>query len=91
MLNDYLSKRFSTEHPVVAYFGDQYTSDVHWSNGAHTNWHGIAVIEEIMFQEDYEDVSQMEPIDPKLIPYKKYWGDCYFIHSKKDPKKNWYV
>jgi len=47
----------------VAFFGDQYTSDVHWSNGAHANWHGIAVIEEMMLQEDFEGVSHLEPLD----------------------------
>ena len=91
LLNQYLSKKYKKEHPSVAYFGDQYTSDVHFSNCAHPNWHGIAVIEEFMFQHDYEDVDNLEPLDPKLIPYTKYWGDCYFIHSLENPNKNWYV
>jgi hypothetical protein len=64
---------------------------VHWSNCAHPNWHGIAIIEELLFQEDCEEVDELQPIDPKLIPYTKYWGECYFIHSKANPKKNWYV
>lgn len=48
MLNEYLKLKFNKDEPQVAFFGDQYTSDVHWSNGAHANWHGIAVIEEMM-------------------------------------------
>ena len=91
MLNEYLKQKYNKDQPQVAFFGDQYTSDVHWSNGAHANWHGIAVIEEMMFQEDFEGVSHLEPLDHQLIPYTKYWGECYFIHSKDDPKKNWYV
>jgi hypothetical protein len=91
ILNSYLSKKYNKEHPQVAFFGDQYTSDVHWSNCAHPNWHGIAIIEEMMFQPDFEESDHLDPIDPKLIPYTKYWGDCYFIHSKANPKKNWYV
>ena len=90
MLNEYLIQKFDRDDPQVAFFGDQYTSDVHWSNCSHPNWHGIAVIEEFMLQPDFEDVDGLEPLDHKLIPYEKYWGD-FFVHSPENPTKNWFL
>lgn len=48
----------------------------------------------MMMQPDYkviEQASPFAPLDPKLIPYNKFWDENYFIHSEKEPRKNWYV
>ena len=74
--------------------GDTYTSDVYWAVQNNPGWHSIVVIEEISMAEDYQQIEEEspfeEPLDLKLIPYDKYWGD-FFIHSKEEPKKNYYV
>ena len=93
ILTEYLKKKYSKQRPIVAFFGDQYTSDAHWGN-QNDGWNGIAVIEEIMLQPDYKEIEDAGPfgaLDHKLVPYDKYWGENYFIHSSSNPKKNWYV
>jgi len=53
---------------------------VSYSN-ALPQWDGIAVVEELMLAgEDYAKIEEACPLpklDPKLIPYDKYWGDYF--------------
>ena len=89
LLNDFLKEKYKKEDVKVAFFGDQYTSDCHWSNTVQ-GWDGIVVIEELAQCEDYQDAPDLEKIDPKLLVYDKYWGN-YFFHDAEKTSKNYFV
>ena len=77
----------------IAYFGDEYVNDIHWAN-ATPGWSAIATVEEMCMAEDYgivEANTALPPLDPQPIPTAEYWGSEFFLHSKENPKKNWYV
>ena len=88
LINNFLSKKIGHQ-PKVAFFGDQYTSDVHWASSV-DNWHGIAVIEEMSWAPDF-GLQDDEKTDFHLIPYEKYWGADYFMHDPQNPVKNYFV
>lgn len=73
----------------VAFFGDQYITDV-TASSTHPGWDGIAVVEEMaLFDSSYERGS-----DPRHIKYEKYWGkDTYFVEHQegKRPKRNYFL
>ena len=46
LLYDFLTMKFEKEEPRVAFFGDQYISDIHYANQL-PGWDTIAVIEEL--------------------------------------------
>ena len=52
LLDDFLKNSKGIDNPQIAFLGDQYTSDVHWSH-TNTHWHGIAVIEELTMVGDH--------------------------------------
>ena len=53
LISDFLKEKYKKEDIKVAFFGDQYTSDCHWSNTVN-GWDGIVVIEELAQCEDYQ-------------------------------------
>ncbi len=61
----------------VAFFGDQYITDVHASS-SNPGWDGIAVIEELSLYDNNLEYGS----DARLIPISKYWGkDTYFVEN----------
>jgi hypothetical protein len=67
----------------VAFFGDQYITDVHASS-SNPGWDGFAVVEELSLY----DPSLNYGKDPHLIPYDKFWGkDTYFVEKSEDGKR----
>ena len=78
----------SKEDVRIAYFGDNYISDVYSSN-LMTNWHGFPIIEEMT----HHDSDYAEGRDPKLVKCNKYWGDDYFgeMIDENTYKKNYFV
>ena len=48
----------------MAFHGDQYVSDVHWSN-AQQGWDGIAVVEEMcLYQDEYKEIENNSALEP---------------------------
>jgi len=67
----------------VAFFGDQYITDVHASS-SNPGWDGFAVVEELSRYDSTLEGDQ----DAELIKYDKYWGeDTYFVEKSEDGKR----
>jgi len=80
-LEGFLSHHFNKKVPEIAFFGDQYTSDVSFSHSL-PGWSGIAIIEEMSLrEEEYKVIEQalpFAPMDLQLVKYDKYWSEDYF-------------
>lgn len=92
LINDFLKNKYGKEDIKVAFFGDGYTSDCHWSNSVE-GWDGIVVIEELTQCEDFQDAPGQEKIDAKLFSNENFWGNYFFHHdAEKDSiQKNYFV
>lgn len=63
IIADYLRAKLGRE-PRVAFHGDQYASDVHWSN-AQKGWDGIAVVEEMcIYEEEFKHIEANTALTP---------------------------
>jgi hypothetical protein len=84
LLTHYFKKTLGIEGEIrVAFFGDQYITDVHASS-SNPGWDGFAVVEELSLY----DPSLTYGKDPQFIPYDKYWGkDTYFVETSEDGKR----
>ena len=93
ILKDFISTKINNPKPRIAYLGDHYVGDIHYANKLPC-WDGIAIIEELAtVGEEYKEIEKrtpLKPLDLKLVPTTKYWGD-YFIHSVHLPKRNYFV
>ena len=91
LLEQHLRKKTGKANVKIVFHGDQWVSDVHWSNSCES-WDGIAVVEEFCAAPDYEPISDSGPYKTKceagLTAYTKYWGDDFFT---QDGKRNYYV
>lgn len=96
MFENYLKAKLGKDKVKIAFHGDQWSSDVHWSN-INESWDGIAIVEEMTLAPEYTEIVAGSPfmthIDPKLIPYDAYWGSNFFIEKNGDetPKRNFFV
>ena len=82
-------KRITHKEQVrVAFFGDQYITDV-YSSSLHPNWDGIAVVEELLLYDD----SYAEGVDPEMIPLSPLWGGDYFLDKDEagNIKRNYFI
>ena len=91
MLTNYFKKILGVDGELrVAFFGDQYITDVHASS-SNPSWDGFAVVEELSFF----DRSLEYGNDAKLIKYDKYWGkDTYFVEKSEEgkrPKRSYFI
>lgn len=61
----------------MAFFGDQYITDV-FASSTNPGWDGFAVVEEL----SQYDRSLEGGVDPSEIKYDKFWGkDTYFVEK----------
>lgn len=74
LLRQHFQKSLGKEDVRVAFFGDQYISDVQASS-MNKGWDSFAIVEELMFF----DMSFADGVDPRLVRYDKYWGSNYFV------------
>jgi len=93
ILTDFIATKLKNNKPRIAYLGDHYVGDIHHCSKI-DGWDGIAIIEELStVGEEYKEIEKktpLKPLDLKLVPTQKYWGD-YFLHSKTNPKRNYFV
>lgn len=75
----FFQNQLEKENLRIAFFGDQYMSDVHYSavcdSQDSVKWEAIAVIEELaLFDKDLEMGT-----NPDHVLTDKYWGENYFV------------
>ncbi|CDW90182.1 UNKNOWN [Stylonychia lemnae] len=89
ILTEYFKRVLQKEDIRVAFFGDQYISDV-YSSSLNENWDAFAVVEEM----NHYDDRYCEGVSPLLMKYEQYWGESYFIEKSLDGKrikKNYFI
>ncbi len=79
LLTQYFKRIMQIEGELrVAFFGDQYITDV-YACASNPGWDGFAIVEELA----QYDTSLHYGIDPKLIKNDKYWGEkTYFVENE---------
>ena len=99
LIEDHVTKLLKSKSinrlPKYVMIGDQYTSDVTIPQTL-PNWEGIALIEEMVFDDEYLTIERFNPLnyilDHHLPGYSKYWGDNYFIQMvNSNPVRNFFV
>ena len=77
-----MKKKTGKEEIKIAFHGDQYASDVHWSQQEKC-WDGIAIIEELSLRTD--EYSKIDGVyDVRMDPYlpnNDVWGPDFFLDA----------
>ena len=89
MVTQYFKKLLKKPHDYelrVAFFGDQYITDVHASS-SNPGWDGFAVVEELAWY----DERLLYGTDSRMVKYDRFWGeDTYFVEkaAAEEGKRN---
>lgn len=93
ILTNYFKKILKLSHDDelrVAFFGDQYITDVHASS-SNPGWDGFAVVEELAWY----DSNLLYGTDSRMVEYDSFWGkDTYFVEKQESglrPKRSYFV
>lgn len=91
LLTHYFQRILGIEGEIrVAFFGDQYVTDV-CASSTNPGWDGFAVVEELALY----DSSLERGVNPSHVLYDKFWGkDTYFVEKQADgsePKLNYFI
>ena len=97
MVHQFFTNLLGKPNIRVAYLGDHYWSDVEASakfkfkeGGVTTMWDGIAVIEELYYEQEPHQRQHLLPVgnNPHLVDTRPYWGPSYFLEGTK---RNYFV